>query len=152
MHLRLKQKPDVQSALGQYVDGVFSIPLQINYEDTDAGGVVYYGNYLGFMERARNAYLRTQGFPLRVLADQHHVLFVVTEARLKYLLPARLDDELHVTLRIVKTSGAGVEFEHLVLRGAECLVKGEIKLATLNSKTFQPCRIPKILKPSLCDI
>ena len=141
-----------QSAEEQSGDEAFSIQVQINYEDTDAGGVVYYGNYLGYMERARNAYLRKQGFQLGTLADQHQILFVVTEARLKYLLPARLDDELRVTLGIINTSGAGVEFEHLVLRGRECLVKGEIKLATINSVTFQPCRIPKILRPSLSDI
>ncbi len=141
-----------QNADGQSGDEAFSILVQINYEDTDAGGVVYYGNYLGYMERARNAYLRKQGFPLSTLSDQHQILFVVTEARLKYLLPARLDDELRVTLRIIKAGGAVVEFEHLVLRGTECLVRGEIKLATLNSVTFQPCRMPKILRPSLSDI
>lgn len=152
MHLSPNQKTVGQIADGQSGDEVFSIQVQINYEDTDAGGVVYYGNYLGYMERARNAYLREQGFPLLTLRDQHQVLFVVTEARLKYLLPARLDDELRVTLGIIKAGGAGVEFEHLVLRGTDCLVKGEIKLAILNSVTFKPCRMPQVLRPSLGDI
>lgn len=129
--------------------GVYSIPLQINYEDTDAGGVVYYGNYLAYMERTRNAYLRECGFPLRALSTEHGVLFVVTEAALKYLLPARLDDELRITLKIVKTGATEIIFEHLVMRGEECLVKGEIKLATLNSKTFQPRRIPDFLRVHL---
>jgi tol-pal system-associated acyl-CoA thioesterase len=152
VHLSPTQKTARQITDGQSSDEAFSIQVQINYEDTDAGGVVYYGNYLGYMERARNAYLREQGFPLRTLSDQHQILFVVTEARLRYLLPARLDDELQITLGIIKAGGAGVEFEHLVLRDKECLVKGEIKLAVLNSVTFKPCRIPKILRPSLSDI
>ena len=78
----------------------FQISTVINYEDTDAGGVVYYGNYLGYMERARNAYLRDLGYPLSNLQEESQVLFVVTDARLKYLMPARLDDELTITLDI----------------------------------------------------
>ncbi len=130
---------------------MFSIPVQINYEDTDAGGVVYYANYLAYMERVRNAYLREKGYPLRLLAEEHGLLFVVTDAKLKYLSPAQLDDLLQVTLEIEKLSGAGMVFGHRVLRGEECLVRGEIKLAILNNKSFQPCRIPQFLRNSLAD-
>ena len=126
--------------------GEFSIPLLVNYEDTDAGGVVYYGNFLGYMERVRNAFLRLHGFPLRALADEHQILFVVREARLKYLLPAKLDDELEVTLGVSEVRGAVVLFQHQVLCGDELLVEGEVMLATVHNATFQPRRIPKFLR------
>ncbi len=141
----------VPASVSENIDGLFSIPVQINYEDTDAGGVVYYGNYPGFMERARNAYLRAHGFPPGVLANQHHLLFVVTSVRLEYLSPAVLDDELRVTLKIVKARGARILFEHRVMRGDECLVIGRMKLATINKDTFRPCRIPEILTTVLSD-
>lgn len=129
----------------------FSIPLFINYEDTDAGGVVYYGNYLGYMERVRNAFLRQHGFPLGVLAEKHHIMFVVREVRLRYLLPARLDDELEVTLGVAGKRGAVVLFRHQVLRGDELLVEGEVTLATISNVTFKPCRIPVILEACFND-
>ncbi len=139
----LEQKPDVE--------GVFAIQVPINYEDTDAGGVVYYGNYLGYMERARNAYLRFHGFPLTRLLEEHRLLFVVTDAKLHYFSPARLDDVLKVTLTVEKIGGASIVFEHQALRGEECLVHAEVKLATLNSDTFQPCRFPANLKSRLAE-
>lgn len=124
----------------------FSIPLLVNYEDTDAGGVVYYGNYLAYMERVRNAFLREKGYPLSALTRDHKVLFVVTEASLRYLLPAKLDDELEITLGISKIRGASVQFHHQVLRNGQVLVDGVIMLAVLNSDTFTPMRIPEFLR------
>ena len=134
---------------------VFSIPVHINYEDTDAGGVVYYGNYLGYMERARNAYLRQHGFPLLLLARDYKIIFVVTDVSIKYLFPARLDDELQVTLEIQKMGAATVMFVHEVLKEGKCLVQASVNLATINSETFKPCRIPKNIRSCLdtarCD-
>ena len=127
----------------------FVLPLPINYEDTDAGGVVYYANYLGYMERARNACLRRMGFPLTRLRQQHCVLFVVTEARLKYRLAARLDDEIEVTLEILRLGRASMVFRQQVQRDGRLLVDGEIKLALVNSETFAPCRIPAPLAGAL---
>ena len=127
----------------------FSIPLQINYEDTDAAGVVYYGNYPGYMERARNACLRGLGFPLNKLTQQYSVLFVVSEVRLKYLSAARLDDELEVTVEILQLKRASVVFAQQVRRGGEVLVDGEIRLALVNNDTFRPCRIPQELAGAL---
>ena len=128
---------------------VFAVQVPINYEDTDAGGVVYYGNYLGYMERVRNAFLRSRGFPLNMLAQDYRLLFVVTDAKLRYFAPARLDDVLKVTLAMGKIGGASIVFEHQALRGEECLVHAEVKLATLNCDTFAPCRIPENLKSRL---
>ena len=127
----------------------FSIPLQINYEDTDAAGVVYYGNYPGYMERARNACLRGLGFPLNKLTQQYSALFVVSEVRLKYLSAARLDDELEVTVEILQLKRASIVFAQQVRRGGEVLVDGEIRLALVNNDTFRPCRIPQELADAL---
>ncbi len=120
----------------------FSITIPINYEDTDAGGVVYYGNYLSYMERARNACLREAGYPLGVLAKEFGILFVVTDAKLKYLQPARLDDNLEITLGVKSIKGASVIFEQNVLRENVRLVEAEIKLAVLQSETFRPRKLP----------
>lgn len=124
----------------------FSITIQVNYEDTDAAGVVYYGNYLGYMERARNACLRFHGFPLTQIMKQDKILFVVTEVRLRYYLPARLDDEIEVNLKVQQIKGARVRFLQQVLRGSERLVEGEVDLATVDSRTGRPSRIPEHLK------
>ena len=87
----------------------FNWPVRVYYEDTDAGGVVYYGNYLGYMERARNAFLRSLGWPLTRVLDDYNLLFVVTEASINYHAPAMLDDEIQV------------RFQHRVVRGHDDL-------------------------------
>ena len=123
----------------------FSITIPINYEDTDAGGVIYYGNYLAYMERARNACLREAGYPLSTLVEQFGILFVVTDARLKYLQPGRLDDNLKITLGVISAKGASVTFEQHVLRENTKLVEAEIRLAVLQSETFRPRKTPSFL-------
>ena len=125
--------------------GRFSVGLTINYEDTDAGGVVYYANYLAYMERARNAYLRQLGFPLSGLVRDHGMVFVVTEADLRYLASARLDDPLTVTLDIGRAGGASVEFLHEVQRDRQVLVRGRVKLAVVDAHSGRPKRIPAVL-------
>ncbi len=130
-------------------NGCFSITVTINYEDTDAGGVVYYSNYLGYMERARNACLRSLGFPPGALKEERGLLFVVRDVVLEYFSPARLDDEIEVTLRIRKLAGASMVFEHEVTRGGNCLVRGVVGLAVINDRTFKPCRIPGWLRAAL---
>ena len=125
--------------------GRFSVDLTINYEDTDAGGVVYYANYLAYMERARNAFLRQLGFPLSQLVRDHGMVFVVTEADLRYLSPARLDDHIRVTLEITRAGGASVEFGHEVLRDDQVLVRGRVRLAVVDAHSGRPKRIPSVL-------
>ncbi|MCY4312557.1 MAG: YbgC/FadM family acyl-CoA thioesterase [Gammaproteobacteria bacterium] len=123
----------------------FSITIQVNYEDTDAAGVVYYGNYLGYLERARNACLRFHGFPLTQIMKQDKILFAVTEVRLRYHLPARLDDEIEVNLKVQQIKGARVRFLQHVWRGSERLVEGEVDLASVDCRTGRPSRIPGYL-------
>ncbi|MCY4051954.1 MAG: YbgC/FadM family acyl-CoA thioesterase [Gammaproteobacteria bacterium] len=129
----------------------FSITIQVNYEDTDAGGVVYYGNYLGYMERARNACLRFHGFPLTKIEKQDKIMFVVTGVQLRYYLPARLDDEIEVDLKVEQVKGARVCYLQQVLRGTRRLVEGKIDLASVDSRTGRPIRIPEHLKNALKD-
>ena len=127
----------------------FSVSVRINYEDTDAGGVVYYANYLAYMERARNACLRELGYPLSELQCDQKLVFVVTEANIKYKLPARLDDIIDITLAVLEIKGASVNLSQQILRGGDLLVDATIKLVTLNSDTFSPCRMPVKLRQSL---
>lgn len=127
----------------------FALPLRINYEDTDAGGVVYYANYLAYMERARNAWLRRLGFSLTGLERRHRVLFAVTEARLKYRAAGRLDDELEATLEIMRLQRASMRVRQTVRRGGDLLVDGEIRLGLVNSDTFKPCRMPAELADAI---
>ena len=128
---------------------MFSLPIVINYEDTDAAGVVYYANYLGYMERARNACLREAGFPLSRVRDEHQTVFVVTEASLRYRIPAQLDDEISVTLAVLDIRGASMVFSQRVFRDQTLLVDGRIRLATLHSDTFSPCRMPEVIRLAL---
>ena len=133
-------------------NGEFALTVHINYEDTDAGGVVYYANYLGYMERARNACLRQLGFPPGRLMRAHSTLFVVLEVKLKYLAPAHLDDELEVTLELVQLRRASLVFRQRVRRRGErdsVLVDGEVRLGALDSDTFKPRRLPGALADAL---
>lgn len=127
-------------------DQAFSIELDINYEDTDAGGVVYYGNYLAYMERARNAFLRERGYPLTIIEQNFQVIIVVTQAQIQYHAPARLDDRIRVTLDVTKIGAARILFHHQVLRDHTLLVSAEVDLATIHNQSFKPLRIPNELK------
>jgi 4-hydroxybenzoyl-CoA thioesterase len=121
----------------------FKIKTRVYYEDTDAGGVVYYVNYLKFMERARTELLRAKGFDQVNLAREN-ILFVVHSAQVKYLSPARLDDELWITAQITKIGKATLLFNQQVMLGTtdQVLCEGQIKIACVAADTFKPCALP----------
>ncbi|ADJ27108.1 tol-pal system-associated acyl-CoA thioesterase [Nitrosococcus watsonii] len=122
----------------------FVWPVRVYYEDTDSGGVVYYANYLKFMERARTEWLRSLGFEQDVLLNQQGVLFVVRSLRLDYLRPGRFNDWLQVHSHLLKRGRASLTFSQTVRRGEETLLcQAEVKVACLNAQTFHPCPIPK---------
>ncbi len=121
---------------------VFSIPIRVYYEDTDAGGVVYYANYFKFMERARTEWLRSLGFGQDELARDPGVLFAVRSARLEFLKPARFDDLLEATVEIRERGRASLTFGQRVRRRDEVLCEGEVRVACLEAKNFAPCPIP----------
>ncbi len=117
------------------------MPIRVYIEDTDAGGIVYYVNYLKFMERSRTELLRTLGYDKpAILGDG--LLLVVHAAQIEYRRAARLDDQLHVTAGITKLARTYVEFKQQVLRGEELLCVGSIRVACVKSSTMKPHAIP----------
>jgi len=122
----------------------FSLPVRIYYEDTDAAGVVYYANYLRFMERARSEWLRSLGFGQRELAREEGVVFAISRAEIDYLRPALLDDLLRVTVALVgrgRVSMALVQEVHREADAALCC-RARLKVACLNAATLRPDRVP----------
>lgn len=127
----------------------FAIPVRVYYEDTDAGGVVYYANYLKFFERCRTEWMRQAGHDQSRLADEHAILFVVRKAQCEYLRPARLDDQLSVMLEVERLTRVRVIFRQRVLRGDEELVTGTIEIACISATTMTPAPIPDFLHAKL---
>lgn len=122
----------------------FLWPVQIYYEDTDAGGVVYYANYLKFMERARTEWLRSLGLEQDELIARDSVIFAVRSVKVDYLRPARFNEALTVSAELVEQGRASLTFEQIVRRDndATILCQGQIKIACLDSQTFKPRPLP----------
>jgi len=135
-------RPRSPSLVTRHSSPAFTWPVRVYYEDTDAGGVVYYANYLRFLERARTEWLRALGFEQTALADVHQVVFVVRSISLDYAKPARFNDALDVTIERVTTGASRIELEQRVRRGGEQLVTARVELACVNTATFKPVRIP----------
>jgi acyl-CoA thioester hydrolase len=121
---------------------VFSWPVRVYYEDTDLGGVVYYANYLKFMERARTEWLRALGFEQTALARDHGAVFVVSSLAIDYLKPAAFNDELTVTVELEKLGAAQIMLKQRIARGTEALTSASVRIACVNTVTFRPVRIP----------
>jgi acyl-CoA thioester hydrolase len=120
----------------------FRHTLRVYWEDTDAGGVVYYANFLKFFERARTEWLRALGFGQQALREGTGALFVVTDARVRYLAPARLDDLLQVTVQLRTGGKASMTLVQQAWRGDTLLAEGEIRVGCVDEGTFRPRRIP----------
>lgn len=126
----------------------FSWPLRVYIEDTDAGGIVYYVNYLKFMERARTEYLRSFGHN-KAGANPESYQFVVVAADVAYKKPAYLDDELRVTASVTKCTAASVSFAQAVWRQDTLLSTADIRIACVNGSTLKPIPIPPELTSDL---
>lgn len=126
---------------GRLVDNVHVFPIRVYYEDTDAGGIVYYANYLKFAERARTELLRTAEITHSKLMAGDGVAFAVRHCSADFLKPARLDDALAVHTRIVEVKGASLEMEQTVKRDGVDMVRLRVKLACLTT-SGRPARIP----------
>ncbi len=124
----------------------FSWPVRVYYEDTDAGGVVYYANYLNFMERARSEWLRALGYAQPEMAAKHGVLFVVRAVHINYLRPSRFDDSLQVTVEVVNVGGSRLRFLQRVLRGHEEIARAEVDVVCVSADTFRPARLPREMR------
>jgi acyl-CoA thioester hydrolase len=132
--------------------GLFTWPVRIYYEDTDAGGVVYYANYLRFFERCRSEWMRALGYGQRQMLERDGVLFVVAGLEIKYLRPARLDDELVIDARIGAQYSSYVVFEQQAWRGSELLARTSVKVACVGAQTLRPTRLPAGLLAWLSEL
>ncbi|HEY7744509.1 MAG TPA: tol-pal system-associated acyl-CoA thioesterase [Burkholderiales bacterium] len=121
----------------------FTWPVRVYYEDTDLGGVVYYANYLKFMERARTEWLRALGFEQTALAREHGVVFVVSSIAIEYLRPAAFNDELAVTVELETLGAAQIVLKQTVARAGKPLAAASVRIGCVNPATFRPVRIPE---------
>lgn len=127
----------------------FSIQLRVYYQDTDAGGVVFHGQYLAFMERARTELLNALGYDLAEFAESHGVLFMVHSLAATFHAPARLNELISVSAEIAKMGRASLVFRQRVERGNELLVEAEVTLALVDRVRLRPTRVPQELKNTL---
>jgi acyl-CoA thioester hydrolase len=123
----------------------FSIPCRIYWEDTDAGGVVYYANYLKFLERCRTDWLRALGIDQNRLRAERQLQFAVVSITVDFLRPAILNDEILVTAELERLSGATIVFKQTILRADVQLIDASVRAACLDSGTLKPRPIPKDL-------
>ncbi|MDD5321127.1 MAG: tol-pal system-associated acyl-CoA thioesterase [Methylococcales bacterium] len=123
----------------------FIWPIRVYYEDTDAGGVVYYANYLKFFERARTEMLRAMGFEQDELIANEGMIFVVRSVQVDYLSPARFNELLQVSTEVTLAKKASLIFEQLITRGDDVLCKSIIRIACLDANTMRPKAIPENL-------
>ena len=140
-----------EAAVGAIADGVHVLPLRVYYEDTDASGVVYYANYLRFIERGRTDMLRLLGVNHRALGDRAGVAFAVRRCEIDYLAPARLDDEIEVRTAIAAVGGATIEARQSVRRGADELARGTLRLACVGADG-RPRRLPAAVRTALAAL
>jgi acyl-CoA thioester hydrolase len=141
---RIAMKPTLQPELF-----VYSFPVRIYFENTDAGGVVYHSEYLKFFERARTEWLRHLGFDHQALARNHRVAFVVTHVAVDFVKPARLDDNVAVSVHLESLGKARSVFSQEIRRDDEVLVKAKVTVACVTGETFKPVEIPEPLRKKM---
>ena len=126
---------------------VFSWPVRVYWEDTDGGGIVYYANYLRFLERSRTEWLRSLGYSQQALAREPGVLFAVVSIAVEYRRPARLDDELGVTCEPSPDGMVAMRFAQSILRANEDkpLVTAQVRVACVDAQTMRPRKLPDSL-------
>lgn len=126
-----------------------SLPVRVYYEDTDSGGVVYYANYLKYLERGRTEYLRALGFEQRLLAEETGLAFAVRSLSAEYLKPAKLDDLLEVHTAVEDLGRAQVTFAQSIRRGHETLLTATVRVACLDMAKGKATAMPKPLHERL---
>jgi acyl-CoA thioester hydrolase len=131
----------------------FTWNVRVYYEDTDAGGVVFYANYLKFFERARTEWLRTAGIGQHLMAETHKVVFVVKSTAVEYHTPAKLDDELKLSVVVERLGRASVQFMQEAWRigadGPQLLCTGRIKIGCVDTAGFRPATIPDAIMSAI---
>ncbi len=134
----------------------FSWPARVYWEDTDAGGIVYYANYLKYLERARTEWLRARGYSQQALAREQGILFTVVSLQADYKAPARLDDTLQVSCEPVPEGMASMRFSqriHKVQADApgQLLLEASVRIACLDAGTLRPRRLPPFLAADIAE-
>jgi len=131
----------------------FHWPVRVYYEDTDAGGIVFYANYLKFFERARTEWLRSAGIALQALSESHRVMFVVKSTAVDYHASAKLDDELKLTVVVERLGRASLQFVQEAWRVSgdqqQLLATGRIKVGCVDMASFRPCPMPDLVLESI---
>ena len=130
-------------------DILFRFPVRVYWEDTDAGGVVFFANYLKFFERARTEWLRSCGFTQQRLRDDEGLIFIVSDTAVRYLRPARLDDMLDVTVVLRETGRASLTIAQQAWRDGTLLAEGTIRIGCVDAESFVPKRIPDSIMQNL---
>jgi acyl-CoA thioester hydrolase len=120
----------------------FDWPVQVYWEDTDAGGVVYHSQYLNFMERARTEFLRSLGLVQTTLRDDLGILFVVRNIQIRFKKPAKFDDAINVNTQLLKVGRSLLEFEQNIYRGDEHLIAAKVDVVCIGADSFKPVSIP----------
>ncbi len=131
---------------------MFIFQARIYWEDTDAGGIVYYANYLRFLERARSEWLRARGVSQRALATEPGVVFSVVALDVQYRRPARLDDPIAISCEPVRSGGASLGFEQSIWRDSaagELLLEATVRIACLDVRSLKPRRLPPVIVDAL---
>jgi acyl-CoA thioester hydrolase len=123
----------------------FAFPVRVYWEDTDAGGIVFYANYLKFFERARTEWLRALGLEQQTLRAQTGGMFVVSETQVKYHRPAQLDDLLRVTARLAEPGRASLVIAQEAWRDGVLLCEGTIRIGWVEAERLRPARIPSVI-------
>ena len=123
----------------------FTWPVRVYYEDTDAGGVVYYANYLKFYERARTEMLRALDFHQDQLIAERQIIFVVRSVQVEYLIPARFNEQLQISADIGLLKSASMVFEQKIMRDQDLLSTATVRIGCLDSETMRPKKIPENL-------
>ncbi len=124
----------------------FEFKHRVLYQDTDAEGVVYYANYLGYFERGRTELLRQMGIHLKDLKEKHSIIFAITRVECDYRSPALYEDEVTVATKIEEVSAATIAFRQEVLRGDRVLVSARVTACAVGTKNLKPIRLPESLR------
>jgi len=120
----------------------FRWPVRVYWEDTDAGGIVFYANYLKYFERARTEWLRSLGHAQEAMRAEAGIMFIVTDTSVRYRRPARLDDVLDVTVQVQHAGRAQLTVVQQAWRGTELIAEGSIRIGCVDAGTYRPQRIP----------
>ena len=139
------------SELSQPHPHLFTWPVRVYYEDTDGVGVVYYANYLRYLERARTEWLRALGFEQTDIAARHGVVFVVRSLQIEYLAPARFNDALNISVELVAPGASQIVMQQRVMCEKDTLVEARARLACVSHSTIKPVRIPADIRAKISE-